>query len=203
MKKGIEFIKNNIVTGIVLIVPIAVVGIILTDVIKKLITATEPITSKMSSDATILKTIVAIVLVVAALAIFFFIWGVIYKSYVGRSINNWMEEKVLDRAPLFKTLRGVTRSLGGIDKNDHAIVEVDLYGNNNKILGLLTDTLTDGRYVIYTPLSPIINIGQVHIVAKENVEKSNISFKAATDIITRIGFGANDLYNEKKETDSD
>ncbi|RLD99362.1 MAG: hypothetical protein DRJ13_09900 [Bacteroidetes bacterium] len=197
MKKLIAYTKEKIVTGIVVIVPIAVVGIILTDVVKKLIAATEPITSKMSSDATLLKTIVAIVLVVVVLAIFFFIGGFIYKTYFGRTINNWLEEKVLDRVPFFKTFKDIARHLTGIEKSNHAIVEVDLYGNNNKLIGLLTDTLTDGRCVIYIPLSPIVNIGQVHIVAKENVEILNISFKAATEIITKIGFGAKDFYKEK------
>jgi len=72
-----------------------------------------------------------------------------------------------------------------------------LYGNNNILLGLITETLSDGRYFIYIPFAPVINMGHVHIVAKENVKFLDISVKDATDIITRIGFDANKDYKAK------
>ena len=62
------------------------------------------------------------------------------------------------------------------------------------MLGLITETLNDGRYFIYIPFAPVLNIGQVHIVPKENVTILDISIKSATDIITRIGFDANKDY---------
>ena len=203
MKKGIGFIKNNIVTGLLVIVPIAVICVILAGAIKKLIAVTVPITSKLSLSSVLIETILAVVLVVAILAIFFFIGGLVFQTYLGKSLNKWLEDRVLNRIPVYKTIKGVTRQFAGIEKGNHAIAEVDLYGNNNKLLGLLTDTLPDGRYVVYIPFAPVLSIGQVHIVPKEQVELLDISLKAATDIVSKLGFGANDLYNEKKETASD
>ncbi len=197
MKKLIAFIKGKIVTGVIIIVPIAVICVILAGAIKKLIAVTVPITSKLSLSSVLIETILAVVLVVAILAIFFFIGGLVLQTYLGQSLDEWLEDKVLDRIPVYKTIKGVTRQFAGIEKGNHAIVEVDLYGNNNKLLGLLTDTLPDGRYVVYIPFAPVINVGQVHIIAKENVEIVDISFKAATDIITKIGFRANESYKLK------
>jgi hypothetical protein len=46
-EKFIAYIKISIITGILVIIPIAVIGVILTGVIKKLIAATVPLTNNM------------------------------------------------------------------------------------------------------------------------------------------------------------
>ena len=107
-----------------------------------------------------------------------------------------MEKTILERIPFFQTLKGVTRQIAGVEKGNYKVVEVDLLGNNNKSLGFLTETLTDARCVIYIPFAPILSIGQVHIIAQENVKILDLSLKDATDIITKIGFEANKVYKE-------
>ena len=99
--------------------------------------------------------------------------------------------------PFYKTFLGVANQVAGKEKENYPVVEVDLHGNNNKVLGLLTETLADGRHIVYTPFAPVINIGQVHIVANENIKVLNLSIKDASEIITRIGFEANKFYKEK------
>jgi uncharacterized membrane protein len=71
-----------------------------------------------------------------------------------------------------------------------------LYCNNTHLQEFKTDTLDDGRYVIYIPFGPLVNIGQTHIVDKENVKVLDMSLKDATDIITKIGFKAHDIYKK-------
>lgn len=157
----------------------------------------------MSVGGMLGQTIVAIVLLVLVLAIFFFIGGIFFDTYLGKSFNKWLEKKVLGRVPFYSSIKGVANQFAGIEKGKHAIVEVDLYGNNCKQLGFLSETLDDGRCLVYVPYAPVLSIGQVHIVPKEQVKLLNISLKAATDIVSKLGFGANNLYNEKKETDSE
>jgi uncharacterized membrane protein len=194
MKKIITFVKDSIITGMVIIIPIAVIGVILTDVLKKITAATAPLTSKMSIDGPLLEMTIAIILVVIILGVFFFISGLLLKTYLGNRFEKWLEKTILERIPFFQTIRGVTRQITGVEKGNYAVVEVDLYGNNNKSLGFLTETLTDGRCVIYVPFAPLINIGQIHIVAKENIKVLDLSLKDASEIITKIGFEANKVY---------
>ena len=65
------------------------------------------------------------------------------------------------------------------------------------MFGLLAATLPDGRHIVYTPFAPVINIGQVHIVAKENIKIIDVPIKDVTEIITRVGFEANKIYEDK------
>jgi uncharacterized membrane protein len=196
MKKILTFVKDTIITGMLVIIPIAVIGVILSDVIKKLIKLTTPLSSKMSFAGPLVETIVAGIVMVLLLGAFLFICGILLKSYLGKSFENWLERIVLERIPFYKTIKGITRQLTGVEKGNYAVVEVDLYGNNTRLLGLHTDTLSDGRYVIYIPFAPLLNIGQVHIVARENVEVLDIPLREVTDIITKIGFQAHEVYSK-------
>ncbi len=196
MKKVLTTIKNNIITGVIVVIPIAVIGVILTDVIKKMIVLTTPFTEKMALGGPIIKAMVAIIIIAVVLGGFFFINGYITKTYLGSRFRNWLEKKVYVKIPFYKTFLGVAHQITGKEKENYQVVEVDLHGNNNKVLGLLTDTLPDGRHIVYIPFAPVINFGQVHIVAKENVNVSKLSIKDATDIITRIGFEASEVYKE-------
>ena len=77
------------------------------------------------------------------------------------------------------------------------VIEVDLYGNNTKGFCLLTATLPDDRHMVYIPFAPVINIGQVHIVAKENIKIIDVPIKEVTEIILRVGFEADKIYEDK------
>jgi uncharacterized membrane protein len=46
------------------------------------------------------------------------------------------------------------------------------------------------------PFGPLVHFGQAHIVDKENVKVLDMSLKDATDIITKIGFKAHDIYKK-------
>ena len=197
MKKILSNIKDNIITGLILVIPVVVIGVILVKVIINIIALTAPFTEEMVLGGPVSRAIVAAIIVVVFLGAFFYITGLITKTYIGSGFRNWLEKKVYVNIPFYKTFLGVTDQITGKDKENYPVVEVDLHGNNNKVLGLLTATLADGRHIVYTPFAPVINFGQVHIVAKENVKVLSMSIKDATDIITRIGFEANNIYKEK------
>jgi len=201
MKKAVSFIKNRVITGVVVIVPIAVIGIIMSDIIKKLITVTSPFTSNMQIGGTLFRTIIASILLIIILGFLFFVCGLILKTYLGNRFKIWLERTILENIPFFNTINSVVQQITGVEKGDYAAVEVSLYDNGNKLLGIHTETLSDGRFVVYIPFAPVVNIGQVYIVNRENVKVLDISLKEFMDIISKIGFEANKFYVEKGNTE--
>jgi uncharacterized membrane protein len=143
MKKNFTYVKDSIIAGMLVIIPIVVIGVILTDVIKKIIAITTPLSSKMSFAGPIVETIVACIIIMLALGAFFFISGLFFKTYLGKSFEKWLERTVLERIPFYQTIKGVTRQFTGVEKGNYKVVEVNLFGNNNKSFGLLTETMTD------------------------------------------------------------
>lgn len=194
MKKIISFFKDRVITGIIIVVPVTIIVLMLTDVLKKIIEITAPLTKKFAFGGQLSEAIIAVLIVVVFLSIVFFIIGIIFKTTQGIRFQNWLQNQVLLHIPLYKTLRGITLQLTGVSKANYPVVEVALNQGGSKSLGIMTDTLPDGRCVIYFPFAPIINIGQINIVEKENVKVLDISLKDATDIFTQIGFETNNVY---------
>jgi len=198
MKKAVSFIKDRIITGVVVIIPIAVIVIIMSDLIKKLITLTSPITSNMQIGGDVVRAIVAGILLIILLGLFFFVNGLILKTYLGNRLKDWLNRSLLEHIPFFNTINSVIHQITGIEKGDFGAVEVSLSGSENKLLGIHTDTLPDGRFVVYVPFAPIVNIGQIYLVSRENVKELDIKLKDFMDIISKIGFEANKIYDPKK-----
>jgi len=201
MKKAVSFIKNSVITGVVVIVPIAVIGIIMSDIIKKLITFTTPFTSNMQIGGALFRTIIATILLIIILGFFFFVCGLILKTYLGNRFKNWLKRTILENIPFFSTLNSVVQQITGVEKGNYAAVEVSLYDNENKLLGIHTETLSDGRFIVYIPFAPVVTIGQVYIVNRENVKVLDISLKEFMDIISKIGFEANKFYVKKSNAE--
>jgi uncharacterized membrane protein len=196
MKKIISTVKDYILVGIAVLVPIAVIGVVLSGTLKKLVAATSPITNKLSFGGPLVKTIIATAVVVVVLAVFFFLSGVLFKTYLGSSFKNWLEKKIFARVPFYETIKNVTSQLTGVKKSNYSVVEVSLNKNDTVILGLLTETLSDGRHVVYCPYSPLINIGQMHIVSEEHIKRLDLSLKEFTDVITKLGFESDKIYKK-------
>jgi uncharacterized membrane protein len=196
MKKIIAFVKDTILLGVAVLVPIAVVVVILYGTLEKLVKATTPITSNISFGGPLVKTAIAIVIVVLVLGGIFFISGMLLKSYLGNSFENWLEEKILNHIPFFKTVKNLTNQFTGVEKNNYTVVEVNFNENDSAMLGVKTETLSDGRHVVYCPFSPLINIGQMHIVSEENIKQVDLSLKEFTDVVTKLGFESNKIHKK-------
>jgi uncharacterized membrane protein len=198
MKKLIEFFKNTTIAGLVILVPIAIIIVLLSDTVKKLIVATTPITSKLAFGGPITETIIALLFVAIIITLTLFIAGLLLKSYLGKNFTSWLEKNILEKIPMYSTIKGITSQFAGVEKSNYPVVEVDLYGTNNRVLGLMTDTLDDGRHLVYVPLSPIANIGQLHLVSDDNVKITDLPVTDAMDTITRMGFEAHKSFKKKE-----
>lgn len=194
MNKLLEFLKDRITTGLIVLVPAMIIVLVLTDFVKKIIKITTPITERYAIGGPITEAIIAIAIVTVALIAILLALGILFKTSEGQNLQKWLQDKVLLHIPLYKTLRGITLQITGKGKTNYPVVEVELHDKNIKSIGMMTDTLADGRCVIYFPFAPTINIGQVSIVEKEKVKILDMSLKDATDIFSQIGFDTKSVY---------
>ena len=153
MKQALSFIKDRIITGVIIIVPIAIVIILFKDSLKKLMDLTIPLTSKMDIGGPLSRTVMASVLIVVVLGLVFFICGLILKTYYGGRFKKWLEQSLLDHIPFFSTLNSVVHQITGVEKGNYGAVEFSQGDTDNVLLGIHTDTLPDGRFVIFAPFA--------------------------------------------------
>ena len=144
----------------------------------------------------VVRAIIAGILLIILLGLFFFVNGLILKTYLGGRFKNWLNRRLLEHIPFFNTINNVIHQISGVEKGDYGAVEVSLSGSENKLLGIHTDTLPDGRFVVYVPFAPIVSIGQIYLVSRENVKELDIKLKDFMDMISKIGLESNKIYGK-------
>jgi len=195
MKNLIIFIKTTIIGGLVVIVPLAIIVFVVGDTVDSLITATKPLTQDLPFGI-FANTIIAVLIVASAITGICFIAGFLLNTFWGTTVKNWLEKNLLERIPMYSTLRGLTQQFAGIEGADYPVVEADLYGSDSRVLGVLVDTLPDERHVVYVPLSPVVTVGQLHILPKTRIKRTALSMAETIGCLSQVGLEANKLYSE-------
>ena len=199
MQAMIKFIKTTVMGAIVVIIPMAVILFVLTDVFNKLITATAPLTKNMTLGP-LSNAIIAVIIVVVVIIFIFFIAGLLLNSFWGKSIKNWLEHKIFENIPMFSTLKQLTKRVAGIENSNFPVVEIDLYGSDVKVLGIAVEKLSDGRLMVNAPSSPVITVGQLFIVPTDRTKQLDVSIPDTINCLSKLGLEADKIYQSTKSS---
>jgi len=193
MRNLITFLKTTIIGGLIVIIPLAIIMFVVGDTVVSLVTVTKPLTTDLPFG-TFANAVIALLLVTAIIIAVCFTAGFLLSTLWGKAIKNWLEKSLFERIPMYTTLRDLTQKFAGIESAEFPVVEADLYNSDNRVLGVLVDILPDGRQVIYVPLSPIVTVGQLHILPKERVTETDLSMSETIGCLSQMGLEAKKLY---------
>jgi len=193
MKNLAQFVKTTVIGGVVVIAPLAILIFVIGDALKKLIAVTKPLTTGLPF-LPLINALIAVLVVVVIIVAICFVAGYLLSTFWGRTAKNWLERNVLERIPMYSTLRGLTQRFAGIEDADFPVVEVDLYGSDSRVLGMLVDELPDGRKMVYVPSSPVVTIGQLHILPGSLVTEMELSMTETIGCLSQMGMEARKLY---------
>ena len=193
MKRLIEFIKTTAIGGLVVIIPMTILTVALGDTLKKLIKITQPLTENMPFSP-LANSILAVLIVALVVIAIFFLAGLLLNTFWGKVAKNWIETKIFERIPMYSTVKGLTQSFAGIESSDFPAAEVDLYGSNSRVIGIVVEQLPDDRLMVYIPISPLVTVGQLYIVPKDCVRELDASLLNTIECITQMGIEAGKLY---------
>ena len=194
MKNLVTFFKTTVIGGLVVILPLAIIVIVAGDAVNSLIVATKPLTEDLPFGP-LVNALLALLLVVAGIIAICFSAGFLLSTLWGRAIKAWLETKLFERIPMYKTLRGLTQKFAGIESADFPVVEADLFNSENRVLGVLVDTLPDKRHVVYVPSSPMVTVGQVYILPDARISKTSLSISETIGCLSQMGLEAKKLYS--------
>lgn len=193
MKNLFTFFKTTIIGGLVVIIPLAIMAIVVGDAVNSLIAIMRPLTQDFPFGA-FTNSVIALLFVIAIIITVCFTAGFLLSTLWGRAAKNWLEKTLFERIPMYTTLRGLTQKFAGIEGADFPVVEIDLYNTDNRVLGVLVDTLPDERQVVYVPSSPIVTVGQLHILPRVRVTQTDLSMSDTIGCLSQMGVDANKLY---------
>ena len=203
MSRVLGFIKTTAMGGLLIMVPVAIVLFVLTQVFYGLYGVARSIVELPAIEALGLGLSEAALLAaitIAALIALCFVLGLVFSTRVGRAVKRWMSANIARRIPMYGALSNLTKRVAGVDGNQFTPVEVDLYGSESRALGFLVEELPDGRCAVFVPTAPVGTVGNIHILPAAALTILGASVTDTASVITQWGVDAHLLYGEREAT---
>ena len=193
MKIIVDFFKTSVVGGFVVVLPMIILYLLFGELIELLVQLTEPITKGLPFTA-LINVIIATLIAITVAVMFCFLTGLIVRTSWGGATKEWVEKKFLSRMPIYTMIKNLTRRFVGRSGEQFRPVEVDLYGSDSRLLGLIVEVLPDNRVVVFIPFAPTATVGQVYILPQERVQELDATLGSIVNSVTQWGVGTSGIY---------
>ena len=193
MKSIIEFFKTTVVGGLVVVIPLMILYFIFGELVDLLVAMTEPIIRELPFPA-VINVIIATLIAIGVVVIICFVTGLLVRTGWGAAARDWIENKLLARMPIYTMIKNLTHRFVGQSGEQFAPAEVDLYGSDSRLLGLIVEALPDGRVAVFIPLAPTATVGQVYILPRDRVRELETSLGSVVNSVTQWGVGTGAMY---------
>jgi uncharacterized membrane protein len=192
MSRFIKFIKTTAIGGLLVIVPIAIILFVMAQLFYGLYSLSQSIVSEMGLQ--IDDALIMVGIAIAALIGICFVTGLIVQTKAGAALRNWLKSKVGRRIPMYNAISALTRRFAGLEGNEFAPVEIDLYDSSARAIGFLIEDLPDDRCAVFVPSAPVATVGNVYVVARHKVNKLDASVADTLTAISQWGVDSRQLY---------
>jgi uncharacterized membrane protein len=186
-----RFLKSTTIGGLVVVVPVVVIGAIAVWVVQTAIRVIAPVFEWLP-DKSIGGVSLTLVSTVIGLVAICFVAGLFAETAIIRYLGERAERLALF-VPGYALMKNVGANLIGIEgKHLAKTVLIRLEGSYQ--LGFLMETLSDGRQVVFIPWVPKALVGTLHIFEADRVQVLAMSVSAALDAVSRLGVGLREMW---------
>ncbi len=195
MKMILSFLKSVVAGGFFVVLPLLVIILVFGELIGLLAQVTDPIASTLPFDAVTNAALATLITITEAVLICFMA-GFVVRTRWGGALLRWMERTVLDKIPIYSMIKNLTQRFAGHAGTQFIPAEVDLYGSESRMLGLIVEELPDDRLVVFIPAVPAATVGQLHLLPRDRVKVLDASLGDFVNSISQWGVGTDKLYRQ-------
>ena len=193
-----KFFLTTILGGLFVILPISIFFIIVRFALDFLMNIISPLSNLLRfSEATPKWT--ADLMAVMIIMLFFFIIGLIVQMPRGKAYFKYMERKYLEMIPMYSTIRETVHQFTGKTKPFSQVVMADVFGNDTRMVGFITDELENDMYSIFVPTGPNPTNGFVFHVKRHQLEFIEARSEDAMRSIIAVGTGTRTMLNNANQ----
>lgn len=192
MRAVIRLLTTTIVTGLVVLMPVLLFGLLLGEIIQLVIGLATPIADLFPGgtfDELEFPLPVAVLLILAASMIL----GLLARAEVGRRVGRWLERNTFGRFPLYAAVKAVAAGLVEIGDGSGIKPVLLLSGEGQREFAYLIEEHGDGQATILVPWAPTALAGSVKIVSIDQIERIDARFSDVTRVLSHWGLGAGEL----------
>ena len=200
------FIKTSLFGGLVVILPIAILGFFFKWLFKLVTDMIQPLTN-LASNIYPLPEFVADIIVIGIIILSCFVVGIIVRTKLGNFLHALFDNALQQLAPGYRMVKEVVVQIfGNSDDSPFAngvVAKVRLLGPDNptEVTALVTDRHADGGYTVFMPTGPNPTSGNIFHVQASQVElRPDIKLDSAMRTIIACGAGSAQLFVSDNKT---
>lgn len=185
-----QFFKSTIIGGLLILLPIVVLGTLAAWAAQATWKALGPAFHWLP-DHSVGGVSLALLFGTLTIIGVCFLAGLVAETALIRFLGDRAEQIALS-IPGYALMKSVGTSLVGIE-GKHAAKTVLVQLTASWQLGFLMETLADGRHVVFIPGVPKALVGSLHLFAPERVQVLDMPVSRALDVLGRLGVGLREV----------
>ncbi|CAN7541546.1 hypothetical protein LJR219_003850 [Phenylobacterium sp. LjRoot219] len=191
MPKWFEPIKATFIAGVIFMIPLFIVGFVLTKLLALFGGFVNPVaewTGLTSFGGVTAVTSLTVLSVVLAA----YFGGLFSQTEAGQSFLKWIESGVISLIPAFHVLEGLAKSVEG---DDCDVLVVLVPTDAGWQIGLVFEPPQDDWYAVYLPGSPQWTSGSMSYAHARDVKVLDIPMTSIVMILSRRGPGSGPIFD--------
>jgi uncharacterized membrane protein len=187
MKYAWEFVKNTLVGGLLIVVPLYLAVLLLLKAMQSVMGLVRPF-AQLLPPWLPADNILALLLVLSLC----FLIGLAVRAPLGRALRERLEQSLFERIPGYALFRSLTQRLAGESRENvwqPALAEIE----DALVPAFIIEELEDGRFTVFVPSIPTPLAGAVYVLSRDRVHPLDVPFTQAIQTVSRWGSGAKEL----------
>ncbi len=187
MEKEPPTIKANVIYGLIVLVPLAVIALLVAQIVSVL----DKFAKQLGLD-TVWGVMLAIALVLLALIILCYALGALVRTKIGSGSFEKLESKLLKQIPGYQLIKNLLTGFVEM-KAAYPAALVQLNGPGTAVLGFIMENHPNGMATVFVPMSPMVSMGNVYLVESDRVTLLDANALEVTGCISQWGIGSQEV----------
>ena len=184
MKETKSVFRTNIIYGVLVLVPLAVIVLLLAEIVDILEKIAESL--QLQTATGVIGAVILALLLVLSIC---FIVGAMVRTRLGAWSFERFERKILFQIPGFAIISNALKGFAD-ERTAYRAALVQLYGPGTGVLGFVMEENDNGSVTVFIPSVPTLTMGSLHIVDRERVTMLEAGSIDVTNCISQWGIGS-------------
>ena len=192
MKKNKSVFRTNVIYGVLVLVPLAVIVLLLAKIVEILEKIAAPLNLQSYTSV-----IGAVILAVALVLTLCFVVGAFVRTRLGSWSLERFERTILSQIPGYAILSNALKGFAE-KKTAYRAALVQLYGPGTGVLGFVMEENDNGSITVFVPSVPTLTMGSLHVVDRERVTMLEAGSIDVTNCISQWGIGSRKILGSSQ-----
>ena len=184
MNKKKSVFRTNVIYGLLVLVPVAVIVLLLAKIVEILEQIAEPL--NLQSVTSVIAAVILALLLVFCVC---FAVGAMVRTRLGSWSLERFERTVLKQIPGYEIISNVLKGFAE-KRTAYPSAMIQLFGQGTAVLGFIMEENANGSLTVFVPSAPTLTVGSLHVVDPERVTILEAGSMDVTNCISQWGIGS-------------